>query len=151
MSAVDAVYRLAHRYPGGIPALAARMRRNPDSLQNKINPNQAGAHVYIQEAEEMTAFSGDPEIAQAMAMACGHVCIPVPPTGGEGEFATEIAAVGKEFGDVMEATVKAIDDGRVTSRELAEYDRQFNELLAAAVRLRAQLVKLVPKPPEQAR
>lgn len=147
MSARDAAYRLAHAYAGGISALAARMGANPHTFQNKLNPNCETHHVYIEDAEAMTTFSQDPQIAQALALACGHVCIPVLPSK-RGELATEIATVGKEFGDVMAATLKALEDGRVTERELAEFDRQFHEHLAAAVRLRTELQTRIPKRPD---
>jgi hypothetical protein len=149
MSVKDAVHRLVHRHPGGIPALAARMAVNPRTLQNKVNPNQPGHHVYIEDAELMTAITNDPEIAQALAFACGHVCIPVLAAAGDGEIGSEIASVGKEFGDVMKATLDAIADGRVTARELATYDRQFHEFLAAAVKLRARLKDKIPAPPPE--
>lgn len=147
MSATDAAYRLARRYPGGVAALAARMAANANTLQHKVNPNAKGHRLSLAEAEEMTAFSQDPEIAEALALACGHVCIPVS-SGNAGELAENIAAVGQEFGDVMKATLMAIEDGRVTARELAEYDRQFHQFLGAAVSLRTKLEEKIPKAPE---
>lgn len=149
MSAKDATYRLAHSYPGGVDALAARMGIPAQSLRNKVNPNGT-AHTYIEDVEAMTVFSQDPQIAQALALACGHVCIPVM-AGKGGDLATEIAAVGKEFGDVMQATIKALADGRVTSRELADFDKQFAEHISAAVRLRTELASRVPQPPAELR
>lgn len=146
MSAKDAVYRLAHAYPGGIPALAARMGISPNTLQHKVNPHAEGHHTYIEDAEAMTVFSQDPQIAQALALACGHVCLPVAAVG-RGELASEIASVGKEFGDVMQATLKALEDGKVTQRELAEFDKQFSEHLSAVVRLRGELVARIPPAP----
>jgi hypothetical protein len=147
MSAKDAVYRLAHGYPGGVVALAARMGISPNTLQHKVNPHADGHHTYIEDAEAMTVFSQDPQVAQSLALACGHVCLPVAKTG-RGELAFEIAAVGKEFGDVMAATLKALEDGKVTNRELAEFDKQFQEHLAAVIRLRGELVARIPVMPE---
>lgn len=150
MSAKDAVYRLAHGYPGGVVALAARMGISPNTLQHKVNPHADGHHTYIEDAEAMTVFSQDPQVAQALAFACGHVCIPVT-VGSGGELASEIASVGKEFGDVMAATLKALEDGKVTNRELAEFDKQFSEHLSAVVRLRGELVARIPAAPVQVR
>lgn len=146
MSAKDAAYRLAHAYKGGVAALAARMGMNPHSLQNKVNPNEP-AHLYVEDAELMTALSEDPQIAQALAFACNHVCIPVAPGAARGALGPEIAAVGEEFGGLMRATQEAIRDERVTPRELAEYDRRFQEFLSAAVTLRHELVRMIPMPP----
>lgn len=152
MSATDAAYRLAHRYPGGVAALAARLGMSANTLQHKLNPHCSTHHLYLSDAEALTALTGDPEIAQALAFACGHVCIPAPSViGADGALAERIASVGREFGDVMRATLDAIADGRVTQRELAEYDAQFHEFLAAAVGLRQKLVELIPRPPSESR
>jgi hypothetical protein len=35
----DVIYRVVHAYPGGVPALAARMGMSKHVLQNKVNPN----------------------------------------------------------------------------------------------------------------
>ena len=150
MSATDAAYRLAHRYPGGVVALAARMGLNANTLQHKLNPNSPGHHFYLADAELATALTGDAEIAQALALACGHVCVPVMPyTSLAGvELASRVAKLGAEFGDMMRATLDAVADNRVTSRELAEYDDQFNDFLAAAVALRADLAKMIPRHPD---
>jgi hypothetical protein len=148
MSTKDAAYRLAHRYPGGVEALAARMRVNPNTLQHKLNPNAPGHHLYLEDAEAMTAFTGDPDIAQAMALACNHVCIPVAPLAMKagGELARDVARVAAEFGELMAAIEAAIADGMITARDLALFDDKFNDLLAGAVALRADLAAKMPKP-----
>lgn len=152
MSATDAAYRLAHRYPGGVPALAARLGVSPNTLAHKLNPHCTTHHLYLSDAEALTALTGDPEIAQALAFACGHVCVPAPAAlDAGGVLAERIAACGREFGDVMKATLDAIADGRVTQREPAEYDAQFHEFLAAAIGLRQKLVELIPRPPHESR
>jgi len=146
MSVIDAAKRLALRQVGGVHGVAGRIGVNPNTLAHKLG-RQNGHNLFAVELEAMTLDSQDPEIAQALAFLCAHVCIPVPPAAIEGELGSEIASVGKEFGDVMQATLKAIEDGRVTDRELADYDRQFNEFLGAAVRLRSALKAKIPQPP----
>lgn len=146
MSVVDAAKRLALRQVGGVSGLADRMKVNSNTLFHKL-AGQSGHNLFARELELMTMLTVDPEIAQELAFLCNHVCMPVPPAVIEGELGSEIAAVGKEFGGVMQATLQAIEDGRVTARELAEYDRQFNEFLGAAVRLRSALKAKIPAPP----
>jgi hypothetical protein len=146
MSSLDAAKRLALKQEGGIAGLAARMGMNPNTLAHKLAA-QSGHNFFLREAELMTALTSDAEIAQAMALACGHVCIPVAATTS-GALAGDIAAAGQEFGDVMRATLEAIADNRVTKRELAEYDRQFQEFLAVAVALRGKLAAMMPKGPD---
>src|SRR5690242_18137866 len=99
MSTNDAAYRLAHRYPGGIAALAARMGANANTLQHKFNPNAGTHRLTLDEAEQATVFSQDPEIAQALAAVCGHVCIPVavPESLAGKELADKVALVARDF------------------------------------------------------
>jgi hypothetical protein len=146
MSAEDAFFRIVHAYPGGVAALAPRMGKNPNTLQHEANPNDPTHKPKLADAELVTGLTGDPQIAQAMALACGHICLPVA-AGRRGELAAEIAAVGKEFGDVMQATLKALEDGKVTHRELGEFDKQFQEHLSAVIRLRGELVARIPQAP----
>lgn len=149
MSALDAARRLALRQPGGIAAVAVRLGRNYNTLAHELNANNQGHKFGLGDAELLTSMTGDAEIAHALATACGHVCIPValPASSAHVEVAERIAAAGKEFGDVMRSVLDAIADGRVTDRELAEFDRQFLELVSASVALRATLAKMQPARP----
>jgi len=45
MSIKDVVYRVVHGYPGGVPAMAARMGISKHVLQNKVNPNNSTHHT----------------------------------------------------------------------------------------------------------
>lgn len=146
MSAVDAAYRLAHRYPGGVPALAARAGMSPNTLQHKLNPHCATHHLYIEDAELLTALTGAPDIAHALALACSHVCVPVAAHAASADATQCIATLVREFADVAQAAADALRDGRVTRRELARYDEQFAELVSAAVELRERLAALMPRP-----
>lgn len=149
MSVVDAAKRLALRQVGGVSGLADRMKVNANTLFHKL-AGQSGHNLFARELEAMTMLTGDPEIAQALALACGHICIPVIPAAGIAghELAERVSKLGAEFGDMMRATLDAIADGRVTLRELAEFDSQFNDFLAAAVALRADLNGRIPRSPE---
>lgn len=146
MSVIDAAKRLALRQDGGVSGLAGRMGINASTFAHKL-AGQEGFNLFLREAEAMTLHTNDPEIAQAFAFLCGHVCIPVIADAAAGELGGDIAAVGREFGELMAATQEAIKDGHVTARELAEYDRQFQEFLEMAVRLRAHLKAKIPAPP----
>lgn len=149
MSVVDAAKRLALRQAGGISGLAGRMQVNSNTLFHKL-AGQSGHNLFARELEAMTLLTGDPEIAQALAMVCGHVCIPVTPAEGlaGAELALKVSKLGAEFGEMMRATLDAIADGRVTTRELAEYDDQFHDFLAAAVALRTDLAAKIPRAPD---
>lgn len=142
---IAAAKRLAVRQERGISGMAEMIGVNPTTLSHKLD-RQGSANLFVTEIEQMTSVSRDPEIAQALAFLCDHVCIPVAPMVEHGELGREIVAVGKEFGDLMQATQQAIEDRRVTTRELAHFERQFMELISAAVMLRTKLKSMIPAP-----
>jgi len=59
MNITDALYRAAHDYPGGIEALAVRMRISPSSLAHKVSPNYPGAHCSPGEMAQICEFTSD--------------------------------------------------------------------------------------------
>lgn len=80
---LDAAYTLAYRYPGGVPALAARMGTSYNTLKHKLNPNNDTHHLTLREALAMQVLSGRHDILHAMADALDEVCTPaLPDTSG---------------------------------------------------------------------
>lgn len=145
----DVVKRVCLRQKGGISGVASRIGANPNTLTHKL-AEQSGHNLFASEVEAVALDAPqDPELAQYFARLCNHVCIPVLPRLADAELGKDIVAVGKEFGDLMAATQEAIADGRVTSRELAEFDCQFMELISAAAALRADLKKRIPAAPPE--
>ena len=76
MNIRDAAYMTGHHYPGGVPALAARMGMDALELTRKLNPN-AGA-ISLDEAVVLMTLSGDHRILHAMAVELGHTLAPQP-------------------------------------------------------------------------
>lgn len=147
----DVVKRFARRQKGGISGVADRIGVNGNTLTHKL-AEQAGHNLFATEVEGIALDApNDPEIAQYFARLCSHVCIPVPvlPEVAGKDLAEHVARVGTEFGDVMRAVSQAIKDGRVSRRELAEFDRQYNELLAVGALLRSDLEMMMPAAPPQ--
>lgn len=77
MNTKDAAYLTGHNYPGGAPALAARMGMDARKLSRKLNPNAIHS-LTLDEAEVLMALSGDHRILHAMAAELGYVCTPIP-------------------------------------------------------------------------
>jgi hypothetical protein len=143
---IAAAKRLAVRQEGGIGGMAEMIGVNPTTFAHKLT-QQGSANLFVTEIERMTELTRDPEIAQALALLADCVLIPMAPSTADGALTEEIIAVGKEFGDVMRAAQEALKDGRVTARELANFDQQWMELNIAAAALRAELKRRVPAPP----
>lgn len=77
MNTKDAAYLTGRNYPGGVPALAARMGMDADELNRKLKPGHANG-ISLDEAEVIMALSGDHRILHAMAAELGYVCSPMP-------------------------------------------------------------------------
>ena len=73
MNTRDAAYMTGHSYPGGVPALAARMGMDARALSLKLNPNDAAHTLSLDEAVVLMALTGDHRILNAMASELGYV------------------------------------------------------------------------------
>ncbi len=144
MNLEDAIYHAAHNYPGGIPALAARMDVNSGTLQNKVNPNFPTAHSTLKDLEAIVTFTQSPMPAAALAVLCGHAVIPVIPIAGASdmEVLESITRLANEFGDVCRSVHEAVSDRRVTRREVHEVERQAQELIGAVQAVLARMRSL---------
>jgi len=60
MNTRDAAYLTGHHYPGGVPALAARMGMDARVLARKLNPNTGD--LGLDEAVALMALTGDPRM-----------------------------------------------------------------------------------------
>lgn len=144
MNLDDAIYHAAHHYPGGIPALAARMGANGGTLQNKVNPNFPTANCTLKDLEAIVTFTQSPMPAAALATLCGHAVIPVIPIAGASdlEVLESITALANEFGDVCRSVHEAVRDRRVTRQEVHEVERQAQDLIGAVQAVLARMRSL---------
>lgn len=76
MNTRDAAFLTGHHYPGGVPALAARMGMDARELSPKLNPNTG--NIGLDEAVVMMALSGDHRILHAMAGELGYLLTQQP-------------------------------------------------------------------------
>lgn len=132
-SVADAAYGLAHRYPGGVPALAARMGVSPNTLTHKVNPNNDTHKLALGEAEQMSVLSGDAAILHAFAAQMGHVCLRATPDTSEGDPLDNMAALQAQMADLMRAVADAVRGGQgaVTANQARRVDHHAQEAMAA--------------------
>lgn len=76
MNTRDAAYMTSLNYPGGVPALAARMGMDARDLSRKLNPNTG--NLGLDEAIVLMVMSGDYRILHAMADELGYTLAPQP-------------------------------------------------------------------------
>jgi hypothetical protein len=149
MNIDDAIYHAAHHYPGGIPALAARMGANPGTLQNKVNPRFTTATPTLRDLEAIVTFTQSPLPAGAIAELCGHIVIPVvlPAGAGDIEILESITQLATDFGAVCRSVHEALQDRRVTKREIETIERHAQELIGAVQVVLSRMRALQQEPP----
>lgn len=126
----DAAYRVAHEFPGGVPALAQRMGMSSSTLMKKVGLTVDTHHLSLREAVHMQAVTGRFDVLYAMAKSLDHVCLPVPDQAA-GDVHARMAAVGAEVGDVFREVQRVLADGRVTPNERKRVATQVAEAIAA--------------------
>jgi hypothetical protein len=137
MSIKDVVYRVVHAYPGGVPALAARMGVSKHVLQNKVNPNNDTHHLTIAELVQIQEFTNSDEIAKHIAAERNMVCFPVSQHQGtsDTDLLTLIIKANKEQADLFVCIQQAWSDGVIDPEDASRIKRETYEHLAAIAEL----------------
>ena len=138
---LDAAFHLAHDYPGGATALAARMGKNPGTFCHELTAT-GSAKLGLLDAGKMTLLTGNRAILNAFAAECGCIVLPLPEHQAGVDTFAQLATTAREFGEFVASVANAAQDGRVTANELAQVDRELAEMLAAAQDIRATLASV---------
>jgi hypothetical protein len=133
----DVIYRVVHAYPGGVPALAARMGISKHVLQNKVNPNNDTHHLTVAELIEIQGFTGSDEIAKHIAGERNLICIPISKHQGASdmELLDLIITLEKEKADWLVSIQRALSDGVIDPLESERIKQESNEHLAAVLEM----------------
>ncbi|QOR55220.1 MAG: hypothetical protein SHS37scaffold296_37 [Burkholderiales phage 68_11] len=142
MNALDAALVLARRYPGGAAALGARMGKS--NLADELNPNLPRSKLGLEDAVTMQLLSGRFDILYAMALECRHFPpVPMPEqVDGDAPCLQTLAAMAREFGDVIAEVSKDLADNQVTDNELAAATQKWALLVAEGQRLMSQMTAM---------
>lgn len=146
MNRSDAALRLAHRFPGGLEAVAHRMGKRADTLRKELT----GVHGYkwgVDDEEllmDLCAASGVEEpLAPLTATAANRSFLLLPfitvEGAEEGESFKAMAEMARKFSEFIGSIAEAWADGRVTANELKRGEREAAGLVAGLQRLLARL------------
>lgn len=138
MNVTDAAYHTVHDYPGGADSLAPRAGiSSGQMLRNKVNPNQEGHHLTLAEAGRIVGITQDRRIPDAFAGLVGCVLINVAEFNGVSDMALleTYTKLMSELGVFSEAFHKALRDGRITQKEIAELQQKMREFQSAGAEL----------------
>jgi RES domain-containing protein len=153
MSINDVIYRIAHGYPGGIKALAARMGKNAAVLQNKVNPNCDTHHPYAEEAAQIADLADSDELAKEHCARRNGVFVPIAKHEGASdmELLDLVIKLNKEQAEMLQAIQQALSDGRVDEKEFAYVKKEAMDHMAANAELLSRVEGMVQDPRTVAR
>ena len=150
MDVRDAARLIAHHYPGGVAALAARMGTNAGTLQHKLNPSNQSHHLRLDESVLMQQVAGNAAILHAMAQQLGFTCVRATPALDGGDPVEAFMQLAMAHSDFVRAVADALHGKSAVSRnELRRATDMGNELIGKVGALVAVLAQRVPQPPKE--
>lgn len=144
-SVIDAAYLTAHEYPGGVPALAVRMKaKSAAVLSHKLNPNNSDNHLSLTDLMTMMAMTNDHRVLHAMCMELGYMALPLPTVEDE-TTAEAIVETCEKFADYLKSVTTTMADNKVTKTELRNVRKNLGTMVAQAGKLEAILAAIESK------
>lgn len=143
MSVSDALYHTVHDYPGGAEALAVRLGKRGTSLSHEVKPPaNSTAKAGLEDTMKIVEFSDDHRVIHAINARFGYLGVRLPQLDGASETTmAHLAALSREFNDVVQAAALSASDGVITDNELSGLQRQAGELVAALQALLGDFVQ----------
>jgi len=120
MNILDAAFHVAHDFPGGVVAMAARMGISQNVLNKKVDPRQDTHHLRFDEAVKMGLIANDKRALNAHAQAHNCVVVQLPdlPDSGDMALLDGFMDIVNELGEFTKAFQEAYRDGKITSKEI---------------------------------
>jgi len=150
MCFADLLYRIAHAYPGGVVALAARMGKNSTVLQHKLNPNKSSHEVNAPEIDMISDLAeGNLQIAQYFADKAGAVVVMLPEIDcSDMALLDSFMSVVGELGEFSAEFQKAWADGSISPKEFQRLKKEAADVQSHMVALVNRIGQLVEQPPK---
>lgn len=140
---VKAATRVVMASHGKGSAAAASCRLNEGSLSDCASAHHPDRTLPLDVALQLELMGASTAISAAMARAHGCILVPVEVRGG-GDVAAELAALGREVGDVFAAAARALADGVISEAERGDLVRELGEMMSVGQRALAALSPAVP-------
>lgn len=154
MNQHDALYTAARLYPGGVEALAKRMKISESVLYSKLRPGCHTHYVSFEQVSEITEYLVEARVIdalqaiQALNWRHGLVAFELPPPSDQDDesLIQSICKTVQEFGHVTSAVSGALADGKICGKELEVIEREFSHAFGAMTELRERIrAKVVVK------
>lgn len=147
MNPKDAFHQTVHGYPGGVEALAVRIGMTAAVLRNKANPNHGYNKPSLDDVDQVMGITGDHRVLHALAGNHGYVCVRMeddvaPSDMAVLEIMTKCWSTNGDFGAAVN---RALEDGRITQREIEQIRDAVIRMDQAAHQLVARLEGMAQK------
>jgi hypothetical protein len=148
MSFSHLLYRIAHAFPGKVPALAALMEKNSTVLMHKLNPNRTSHEINAPEIEMLADFAdGNLAIAEYFAAKAGGVVVLMPDVNcSDMALLDSFMSVIGELGEFSSMFQNAWADGHITPEEFQRLKKEASDVQSRMVALLSRIERLVEPP-----
>lgn len=122
-------YRDARSGRRGIGPLADMIGMAPSTLQNKTDRKQEFANLNVKEVRALMLATGDYRLLETLAHGVGYAAVPLPSVASTADMdlLDAWAQWSAEFGETAQTIKAALDDGRVTTDEIARCRQELIE------------------------
>lgn len=135
----EALHESFFRSEQPLKAIAAAVGVSTSYLGHAADVEQPDAHVSGRLFPLLAAQCSNLAFLDYLEQCAGRVAVRVP--SGSGVAARALGALARETGEAMTRVADVLEDGRVTSAELAAAVEELNDVIRAAASLRETLAR----------
>jgi hypothetical protein len=138
-----ACYLAVHDHDGGLPVIALKMDKKPDTLRKKLDSKQDTHHLNLSEAMHILRITQDSRILDAICTEAGVIWIcedAVPEAPADMDVLKSGTELMSNAVLVLTELEHALSDGSINQDESARLKKRFLELAKASEKI-ARLAK----------
>ncbi|SNX59747.1 hypothetical protein SAMN06296273_1182 [Nitrosomonas ureae] len=141
MNTLDVIHDVAHGYPGGVEALAARMGKSADTLRKKVLPTNDTHDLTVKELRKIEDYCNTDRIADAFANDRGLMCIKKPDFENISDkaFMDLFLDIQKKQGQWASVISESMESGDIDWDEFLRIKEQAYKYIAAILEATARL------------
>jgi len=131
MDVKTAAFNVGHDFEGGVVALAPRIGKNANSLNQEL-AGIGTAKLGLVDTVKMTIVSRDFRVLDAFAAQCGRMTVPLPEMLDleSDDCMRALAQTSREFSELCTEVCSSLSDDAVSDNELARIQREGGHLVA---------------------
>lgn len=137
MNSLDALRRMVANYPGGRPALAARLNKSDEVLRKELSGSSAHHKIGLLDAELIADMCREANCAEAHALGtvfsfkAGMLALPARTEDGPKCLTKTSAVAVRECADVLMAVTRSKADNNISDNDRADIRGEIAEAVSA--------------------